>query len=271
MLATSLRCLAMASSAPTVARLPAIWRSSWRPVCNEAASPSPVASALANIRAKVKEASQAAGSQTEPRLVAVSKTKSVELLREAYDAGIRDFGENYVQEVVSKAPDMPSDVAWRFIGNLQSNKAKTLVQGVPSLACVETVSSKKLANKLDAAVATLNPPRHQPLDVMLQVDTSPWEGTKSGLPVDEASAVALHVRDTCPNLRLVGLMTIGAPGETSCFDTLADCRRTVAESLGLESEDALELSMGMSGDFEAAIGKGSTSVRVGSSIFGARG
>ena len=91
---------------------------------------SSIASALGNVRQKLAEAAYAA-KRPAPRLVAVSKTKPVELLREAYDAGVRDFGENYVQELVSKAPEMPDDVAWRFIGSLQSNKAKTLVQGVP--------------------------------------------------------------------------------------------------------------------------------------------
>lgn len=265
-----LRCLAMASGATSVARTQAVWRTTYRPVCNEALSSTPVAEALAAIRSKVKAASASAEQPQEPRLVAVSKTKPVELLREAYDAGMRDFGENYVQELVAKAPDMPSDISWRFIGKLQSNKAKVLVSGVPSLACVETVDSKKLASKLQTAVSALDPPRTMPLDVMVQVNTSPWEGTKSGVEVEEASELALHIRDACPDLRLVGLMTIGAPGESSCFDALSDCRRVVAEALGLNSEDSLELSMGMSGDFEVAIAKGSTSVRVGSSIFGAR-
>ena len=85
---------------------------------------------------------------------------------------------------------------------------------------------------------------------------------------EEAVALAKHVRDACPQLRFVGLMTIGAPGEMGCFDTLVDCRATVAEALGVEPT-SLELSMGMSGDFEEAIKRGSDSVRV-SSIFGAR-
>ena len=261
--------LSLLAARPTSLGSAAAWRSACRPVCSGVA-PSPIAESLAAIQAKVSEASAAAGRSDVPRLVAVSKTKPVELLREVYDAGVRDFGENYVQELVAKAPEMPDDVAWRFIGNLQSNKAKVLVQGVPSLTCVETVDSVKLANKLQTAVAALVPPRTQPLGVMVQVNTSPWEGTKSGVPQEEAGALARHIHEKCADLALVGLMTIGAPGESSCFDTLADCRRSIASDLGLASEDALELSMGMSGDFEVAIGKGSNSVRVGSSIFGAR-
>ena len=207
--------------------------------------------------------------RSQPRLVAVSKTKPVELLLEAYEAGQRDFGESYVQEVVVKAPLMPADTAWRFIGKLQSNKAKVLVKGVPGLVAVETLTSVKLADKLQTAAAALQPPRAVPLEVFVQVDTSPWEGTKNGVSADEAPEVAAHVQANCPALRMAGLMTIGAPGDASCFDALRSCREAVAARLGV-SPESLELSMGMSGDFEAAALAGSTSVRVGSSIFGAR-
>ena len=118
-----------------------------RVICTMAASE--VGVRLGNVRKQIADAAASQGSR--PRLVAVSKTKPVELLREAYDAGQRDFGENYVQELVEKAPQMPDDVCWRFIGNLQSNKAKMLVHGVPNLAGVETVDTAKLANKLQAA------------------------------------------------------------------------------------------------------------------------
>lgn len=182
---------------------------------------------------------------------------------------MRDFGENYVQEIIEKAPNMPDDISWRFIGKLQSNKAKLLLNGVPNLAVIETVYTVKLADRLQRAAAELEPPRTNPLGIMLQVNTSPWEGTKNGLDAAEAPALAAHVAENCPALELVGLMTIGAPGESSCFQTLSDCRVAVAAKLGV-AEDSLELSMGMSGDFEAAIAAGSDSVRVGSSIFGAR-
>jgi len=235
-------------------------------MCSAGNAESAVAANLARVRIQLAEA---AGATSPPRLVAVSKTKPVELLREAYDAGQRDFGENYVQELITKAPALPDDIAWRFIGKLQSNKAKSLVHGVPSLTCIETVDSVKLANKLQTAVATLDPLRATPLGVMVQVNTSPWEGSKGGVLADEAPALAEHIRNACQDLRLVGLMTIGQAGEASCFGTLRDCRDAVAASLDVAPE-SLELSMGMSGDFEEAIRGGSNSVRVGSSIFGAR-
>jgi len=237
-----------------------------RLACSAADEPS-IGAAIANIQHRIDKATS--DDAVPPRLVAVSKTKPVELLREAYDAGQRDFGENYVQELVGKAPEMPDDVSWRFIGNLQSNKAKVLVHGVPSLAVVETLDSTKLADRLQRAVRDMSPPRAEPLGVMVQVNTSPWEGSKGGVLVEDASSLAAHVVGSCPDLQLVGLMTIGAPGDTGCFDTLRSCRDTVAAALDVAPE-TLELSMGMSGDFEAAVAKGSNSVRVGSSIFGAR-
>jgi hypothetical protein len=234
-----------------------------RPLCTEAGG---VSSALAAVQQRLEAA--AGGRSPLPRLVAVSKTKPNELLQEAYEAGVRDFGENYVQELVGKAPALPPDIRWRFIGKLQSNKAKALV-AIPNLVAVETVDSLKLALKIEAAVASADPPRAAPLDVLLQVDSSPWEGTKNGMPAAEVPDVAAAVRADCPHLRLAGLMTIGAPGDASCFQALVDCREAVAARLGLEPA-TLELSMGMSGDFEAAVKAGSTSVRVGSSIFGER-
>lgn len=241
-----------------------------RVICS-AAGEEPIGSALAAVRTRVLSAAQAAGrpEASPPRLVAVSKTKPIELLRAAYDAGQRDFGENYVQELISKAPEMPEDVAWRFIGKLQSNKAKPLVHGVPSLAAVETVDTVKLANRLQAAMQTATPARTKPLDVFVQVNTSPWEGSKGGVVVEEVPELAAHILSACPQLKLRGLMTIGAPNDASCFQTLRSCRDDVAKAIDVPAS-TLELSMGMSGDFEVAIAAGSDSVRVGSSIFGAR-
>ncbi len=140
--------------------------------------------------------------------MAVSKTKPAEIVREAYDAGLRDFGENYVQELIDKAPALPSDAQWRFIGHLQSNKAKALVQAVPNLAAVETVDSEKLASKLDAAVGGAGRP---PLPVLIQVNTS-GEETKYGVEPQECLPLARHIVDNCPNLVFRGLMTIGMKG-----------------------------------------------------------
>ena len=233
---------------------------------------------LADVAARVVAAStrSTARASTSPaRLVAVSKTKPVEQLRECYDAGHRCFGENYVQEIVEKSPQMPPDTVWHFIGHLQSNKVKALVTGVPSLAVIETVDSVKLANRLNNAVGEFMDERAKvgagKLGVMVQVNTS-GEESKFGVEPKDCLPLARHIRDECSNLAFRGLMTIGMPDYTSRpenFQSLAACRDEVCAALGLETKD-VELSMGMSGDYESAIEMGSDNVRVGSTIFGAR-
>jgi pyridoxal phosphate enzyme (YggS family) len=220
------------------------------------------------VAARVRAAAQRVGQERSPRLVAVSKTKPAEAVAEAYAAGQRDFGENYVQELLDKAPTLPADIRWHFIGHLQSNKAKALVEGVPNLSMVETVDSVKLAGKLDAAVAGAG---RAPLAVLLQVNTS-GEESKHGVGPEEVGDLARQVAASCPHLQVAGLMTIGQPDYSSRpenFTSLVECRRRVAAALGVP-EASLELSMGMSGDFEQAIEMGSSNVRVGSTIFGAR-
>jgi len=209
------------------------------------------------------------------RLVAVSKTKPLELLVAAYETGQRHFGENYAQELMAKSSEMPDDVQWHFIGPLQSNKAAPLVKtvGLNKLACIETVSTMKLASKLNRAAETWNEEsgieETKKLGIYIQVNTS-GEESKSGVsPGEEVINLAKEISSECPMLSIDGLMTIGAPGDYSCFDTLVKCREDVAAALGKDVND-LELSMGMSGDFEVAIANGATSVRVGSTIFGER-
>lgn len=218
------------------------------------------------VKTKILEAARAAGRDvTTIKLVAVSKTKPIEDLMALYNSGLRDFGENYFQELCEKAEVMPKDINWHFIGHLQSAKASKLVREVTNLVVVETVDSIKLAKKLNTACETAGRAK---LDIYLQVDTS-GEDTKSGVPIPETAALAQSIRDECPLLNVAGLMTIGAPGDMGCFDRLSEARVDVAAALG-RSVDQLGLSMGMSGDFEEAIARGATSVRVGSTIFGAR-
>jgi pyridoxal phosphate enzyme (YggS family) len=149
------------------------------------------------------------------------------------------------------------------------------VHAVPSLVCVETVDRLKAARALDAAVASSERSGTR-LGVLLQVNTS-GEASKSGCEPDAVAALAKEVAHGCPHLSIDGLMTIGAQrpelpagADDPDFATLAACRVAVAEALGRQPE-SLELSMGMSADWERAIRQGSTSVRVGSAIFGKRG
>jgi pyridoxal phosphate enzyme (YggS family) len=140
--------------------------------------------------------------------------------------------------------------------------------GVPNLYMVEGVDSLKVANHLDRAVSGVG---RQPLRVLVQVNTS-GEESKSGVEPSECVHLAKHVKQDCPNLLFSGLMTIGMRDYTSTpenFQTLANCRKEVCKELDIPEHEC-ELSMGMSGDFELAIEMGSTNVRVGSTIFGAR-
>ncbi|KAK4278406.1 hypothetical protein QN277_016257 [Acacia crassicarpa] len=225
--------------------------------------------AFRSVMQRVRQAAERSGYQTERiRVVAVSKTKPTSLIRQLYDAGHRYFGENYVQEIIEKAPQLPPDIEWHFMGHLQSNKVKSLLGGVPNLAMVEGVDNQKVANHLDRMVSTLG---RNPLKVMVQVNTS-GEASKSGVDPSDCVELAKHVKFNCPNLVLSGLMTIGMPDYSSTpenFQTLSKCRSEVCRTLGM-TEEQCELSMGMSGDFELAIEMGSTNVRIGSIIFGPR-
>ena len=201
------------------------------------------------------------------QLVAVSKTKPASDIQTLYDAGYRHFGENYFQELVEKAAVLPADIQWHFIGHLQSSKSNKLLKDVPNLCVVETVDTIKLATKLNSAAQLAV--RTSPLAIFIQVDTS-GEETKSGVgDAKELFELSVFVRNECPNLRLAGLMTIGAPGDMTCFDKLVQYRKELSAKLEVD-ESSLQLSMGMSGDFQEAIVRGSTSVRVGSTIFGER-
>ena len=209
------------------------------------------------------------------RLVAVSKTKPVSEIISAYQAGIRHFGENYIQELVDKSQDEEikekcPDIQWHFIGHLQSNKSK-LLSSVHNLSMIETVDSVKLCDKLrnDYHFTLQNR-----LKVLVQVNSSDEE-QKSGMQPEKVVSLVDYIINKCPNLDFRGLMTIGSYshdyelGENPDFLVLLSCRDTVCKHLGW-TLDQMEVSMGMSNDYMHAIAKGSTNVRVGSSIFGAR-
>lgn len=206
------------------------------------------------------------------RLVAVSKTVPVPVLLSCYEqGGQRVFGENYVQEIMEKAPLLPQDIHWHFIGHLQTNKVQRLIDGVPNLWCVESVGSIKLASQLNTRWG--NAQREHKLRVFIQVNTSAEE-SKDGAAPEQCRELVQHVLENCSNLVFCGLMTIGKLGDISsaCFDLLAKLRKDILalELANCPKPAEFELSMGMSGDYELAIKSGSTNVRVGSTLFGAR-
>lgn len=216
-------------------------------------------------------------SRKEVRLVAVSKTKPPEAILEAYKHGQRHFGENYVQELVEKAthPLLVNldGICWNFIGHLQRNKCNNVLSA-PHIWCVETVDSDRLATALDGSWGRKRSDPSHKLNVFVQVNTS-GETSKSGCDPKAAVDIVRHIKDTCTNLEFLGLMTIGrfghdySSGTNPDFECLTSTRTEVCMVLGLNESDC-ELSMGMSADFEQAIVAGSSNVRVGTTIFGAR-
>ncbi|KAF2157272.1 hypothetical protein K461DRAFT_283958 [Myriangium duriaei CBS 260.36] len=217
------------------------------------------------------------------RLIAVSKLKPASDILALHQSPTSqlDFGENYAQELTEKAALLPRGIRWHFIGALQSNKCRPLAEAIPNLFSVSSVDSVKKADQLEKGRATLDEKERgesiAPLRILVQVNTS-GETEKSGVEPNEAAALCAHIKDKCPHLQLGGLMTIGAIArsqetttetENEDFVCLRETRDKVAEELGLDKK-SLDLSMGMSSDFEGAIVQGSDEVRVGTTIFGQR-
>jgi pyridoxal phosphate enzyme (YggS family) len=205
-------------------------------------------------------------------LLAVSKTHPPIAITEAYDHGQRAFGENYVHELVEKAPLLPNDIQWHFIGGLQSNKAKFLAQ-IPNLTLVESIDSTKLASKLNSELIKVG--RADPLGILIQVNTSDEE-QKGGIEPSECLEMVQFILQNCPRLKFKGLMTIGKiidennPTAAPYFETLTKCRDEICTKFENITKDSFILSMGMTHDFETAIQYGSTEIRVGTAIFGDR-
>lgn len=231
--------------------------------CYSAAMAS-IAENISTIRAQITKCAVLSGRAPDSvRLIAVSKTQSAERVREAFVAGQRDFGENYVQEALDKIIALPlPGICWHFIGPIQSNKTREIAG---HFAWVHGIDRLKIAQRLDAQ----RPASAEPLNVCIQVNLSA-EATKSGTRIEEVEALCAQVSGL-KNLRLRGLMAIPAP----CTDPLQQRQvfRPLAQMLNRLTPRYPHmdtLSIGMSADFEAAIAEGSTMVRVGSAIFGAR-
>ena len=228
---------------------------------------SPIADNLARVRERMAAAAQRAGrSPEEVTLVAVSKIKPAAAVREAFDAGQRVFGENYVQEAIAKMDAVPAEAVWHMVGRLQSNKAKA---AVARFRAVQTVDSPRLARALERHAAEAG----KPVEGLIQLNWS-HEAAKSGIQDQAALRELIEGAADFRSLRIVGLMTIPDPeyGERELrrhFAELRQLREKLAEEYGIGA-DFRELSMGMSHDYEWAIEEGATIVRVGTAIFGAR-
>ncbi len=223
-----------------------------------------VAERLAEVRARIERAAAACGRDAgRVKLVAVSKTKPAEAVREAYAWGQRAFGENYAQELAAKADalrDLP-DLEWHFIGHLQTNKARVVARWAH---VVHTVDSVALARELGKRAAR---ERAAPIDVLVEVNVG-GEPQKAGVSPGEIDDVLAELRAQ-PALALRGLMTMPPADDLAAADRVFE---TLALLRSLHGGAAVlpELSMGMSDDLEVAIARGATYVRVGTAIFGPR-
>lgn len=224
----------------------------------------PVARQLARVAAEVAEAARAAGRDpASVRLLAVSKTFPAAAVRAAYDAGCRAFGESKAQELELKRRLLPPDIEWHFIGHLQRNKAAQVLRDA---AWIHSVDSLKLLERLERLAGDMG---KRPV-ILLEVNLG-GEADKTGAPWEALPELAAAAK-ACRHLRWAGLMgmaPLGGDGEAAraCFGRLRRRRDELAAGLEI---DLPELSMGMSGDYAAAIAEGATIVRIGSAIFGIR-
>ncbi len=221
---------------------------------------------LAQVRKNIEDACRSVGRDPrEVTLIAVSKTKPVPALSEAYSAGQRVFGENKVQEIQEKYDCLPRDIAWHMIGHLQRNKVKYIVDKV---AMIHSVDSLRLAETIETEAAKKN----VIVPVLLEVNVAEEE-SKFGLRVNEVEPLLAKIRDFS-HIKVRGLMTIAPfvenPEENrAVFRELKKISVDIAEK-NMNNNIMETLSMGMTGDYQVAIQEGATMVRVGTGIFGAR-
>ena len=224
-----------------------------------------IAENIKNVEDRITEACRRSGrDRKDVELIAVSKTKPVSMLQEAYDAGARLFGENKVQELQEKMPVLPGDIRWHMIGHLQTNKIKYIIGKV---ALIHSVDTLHLAEAIEKEAA-----KHDVIqDILAEVNVA-GEESKFGTSDMKANAALVREIGKLPHVRLKGLMTIAPytedPEENRVYF------RTLREFLFGEVRDCFPdrpvLSMGMTGDYEVAVEEGATLVRVGTGIFGER-
>ena len=222
-----------------------------------------VAEALERVRERIAAAAREAGRPAATvSLLAVSKGQDPSRIREAYAAGQRRFGENYAQELVTKASALAdlADIEWHFIGHLQRNKVKDVL---PRARLVETVDRIDLARELDKRAT-------RSLEILIEVNVG-GEAQKSGCAPSDLAALRRAISDL-PNLQVRGLMTVppAVDDASEARPFFARLREAALELGALGLDPGPELSMGMSADFEVAIAEGATLVRVGTAIFGQR-
>lgn len=222
---------------------------------------------LAQVEQKIQAACERAGrSREEVTLIAVSKTKPVDMLMEVYDAGIRHFGENKVQELCDKIEKMPADIKWHMIGHLQRNKVKYIVGNQVEL--IHSVDSYRLAEEINIQAKKKN----VIVPILVEVNIAEEE-SKFGILAEDAIELVKQIA-ALENIHIEGLMTI-APYVQNAEDNRSYFRQIKQLSVDIRNKNIDNvsmkiLSMGMTGDYEVAIEEGATMVRVGTGIFGER-
>ncbi|MEG0812676.1 MAG: YggS family pyridoxal phosphate-dependent enzyme [Clostridium sp.] len=217
-------------------------------------------------RAHIKKACERSGRPvTDVTLIAVTKTKPIEMLQEAYDAGSREFGENKVQEILIKTPLLPEDIHWHMIGHLQTNKVKQIIDKV---VMIHSVDSVELAAIIEKEAAKIN----RFIDILLEVNVA-QEESKTGFNMEQVNDAILRI-SKFSHVQIKGLMTIAPFVENSeenrgIFKKLYQLYVDI-KSKNIDNVSMSVLSMGMTGDYEVAIEEGATMVRVGTGIFGSR-
>ena len=221
---------------------------------------------LEEVRKNIEAACKRAGRDPkEVTLIAVSKTKPVPMLEEAYEAGARDFGENKVQEIVQKKPELPEDIRWHMIGHLQRNKVH---QVMGKAVLIHSVDSLRLAEQIETEAAK----KDMVADILLEVNVAKEE-SKFGMMPEEVPEMVEQIA-AFSHLRIKGLMTIAPfvddpeknrPVFQKLYQLSVDIKKKNIDNVNMSV-----LSMGMTGDYQVAVEEGATMIRVGTGIFGAR-
>jgi len=225
-----------------------------------------IADNIKDVKNKIREACEKAGRNADDvTLITVSKTKPVKLLQEAYDGGSRDFGENKVQEMLDKIPELPSDIRWHMIGHLQRNKVKYIVDKV---FLIHSVDSLRLAEEISKEAVK----KQVEVNILVEVNVA-LEESKFGTTTSEALSLVESI-STLPGIHIQGLMTIAPYVENEeenriIFQKLKQLSVDIAAK-NIDNISMNVLSMGMTGDYRVAVEEGATYVRVGTGIFGER-
>lgn len=221
---------------------------------------------LKKVEEKIQQACERSGrSRSEVTLIAVSKTKPIEMMQEAMETGVNIFGENKVQEIVKKEVELPKDVEWHLIGHLQRNKVRQIAGKVKRIHSVDSI---RLAEQIQKEYEKIG----EIADILLEVNVA-REESKYGLMPEETEAVIREIANF-PNIKVHGLMTIAPFVEDPEKNRIhfQNLRKLLVDinAKNIDNISMDELSMGMTGDYEVAIEEGATYIRVGTGIFGSR-